>query len=49
MTPKPDSFRALSVKHYKDLLSQVKKAMKLNLTILPIKANFHILTRILNA
>jgi hypothetical protein len=49
MTPKPDGFRALGVKHPKDLLTRVKKAMKLNLAILPIKANFHLLTRILNA
>jgi len=49
MTPKPDSFRALGVKHPKDLLTQVKKATELNLAILSIKTNFHILTRILNA
>jgi hypothetical protein len=33
MTPKPDGFRALGVKHLKDLLTRVKKAMKLNLAI----------------
>jgi hypothetical protein len=49
MTPKPDCFRALGVKLPKDLLTQVKKAMKLNLFILSIKENFHFLTRTLNA
>jgi hypothetical protein len=33
MTPKPDGFRALGVKHPKDLLTRVKKATKLNLSI----------------
>jgi hypothetical protein len=33
MTPKPNGFRALGVKHPKDLLTRVKKAMKLNLAI----------------
>jgi hypothetical protein len=37
MTPKPDSFRALRVKHPKNLLTRVKKATKLNLAILSIK------------
>jgi hypothetical protein len=46
MTPKPDGFRALGVKHPKDLLTRVKKATKLNLAILSIKTNFHLLTRI---
>jgi hypothetical protein len=49
MTPKLDGFRALGVKHPKDLLTRVKKATKLNLAILSIKANFHFLTRTLNA
>jgi hypothetical protein len=49
MTPKLDGFSALGVKHPKDLLTQVKNAMKLNLAILSIEANFHILTRILIA
>jgi hypothetical protein len=49
MTPKPDDFRPLGVKHPKDLLTRVKKATKLNLAILSIKVNFHLLTRILNA
>jgi hypothetical protein len=49
MTPKPDGFRALGVKHPKDLLTRVKKATKPNLAILSIKENFHFLTRILNA
>jgi len=49
MTPKPDGFRALGVKHPKDLLTRVKKATKLNLVILSIKTNFYLLTRILNA
>jgi hypothetical protein len=48
MTPKPDGFRALGVKHPADLLTRVKKATKLNLAILLIKTNFHLLTRILN-
>jgi hypothetical protein len=37
MTPKPDGFRALGVKHPKDLLTRVKNATKLNLAILSIK------------
>jgi hypothetical protein len=49
MTLKPNGFKALSVKHPKDLLKQVKKVMKLNLTILSIKANFHLLTQILKS
>jgi hypothetical protein len=49
MTPKPDGFRTLGVKHPKDLLTQVKKATKLNLDTLSIKENFHFLTRTLNA
>jgi hypothetical protein len=49
MTPKPDGFRALGVKHPKDLLTRVKKATKLNLAILSIKANFYFLTQTLNA
>jgi hypothetical protein len=49
MTPKPDGFRTLGVKHPKDFLTRVKKATKLNLAILSIKANFYLLTRILNA
>jgi len=49
MTPKPNGFRALSVKHLKNLLIRVKKAMKLNLVILLIKENFNFLTRTLNA
>jgi hypothetical protein len=49
MTPKPDGFMALGVKHPKDLLTRVKKAMKLNLAILSIKENFHFSTRTLNA
>jgi hypothetical protein len=49
MTSKPDGFRALGVKHPKDLLTQVKKVTKLNLAILSIKENFHFLTRIFNA
>jgi hypothetical protein len=49
MTPKLDSFGALGVKHPKDLLTRVKKATNLNLAILSIKANFHLLTQILNA
>jgi hypothetical protein len=49
MTPKPDGFRALGVKHPKDLLTRVKKATKLNLAKLSIKENFHFLTRTLNA
>jgi hypothetical protein len=49
MTPKPDGFRALGVKHPEDLLTRVKKAPKLNLVILSIKTNLHLLTRILNA
>jgi hypothetical protein len=49
MTPKPDGFRALGVKHPKDLLTRVKKTTKLNLAILSIKENFHFLTRTLNA
>jgi hypothetical protein len=49
MTPKSYSFRALGVKHLKDLLTRVKKATKLNLDILLIKTKFHIMTRILNA
>jgi hypothetical protein len=40
MTPKPDGFRALGVKHPKDLLTRVKKAMKLNLAILSSNPNF---------
>jgi hypothetical protein len=43
MTPKPDGFRALGVKHPKD-----PKDL-LNLAILSIKVNFHLLTRILKA
>lgn len=35
MTPKPNGFKALGVKHPKDLLTGVKKAMKLNLAIFP--------------
>jgi hypothetical protein len=46
MTPKPDGFRELGEKHPKDLLTRVKKATKLNLAILSIKTNFHLLTRI---
>jgi hypothetical protein len=49
MTPKPYGFKALGVKHPKDLLTRVKKTTKLNLAILSIKANFHFLTRIFNA
>jgi hypothetical protein len=49
MTPKPDGFRALGVKHPKDLLTQVKKDTKLNLATLSIKENFPFLTRTLNA
>jgi hypothetical protein len=49
MTPKLDGFRALGVKHPKDLLTRVKKTTKLNLAILSIKANFHLLMQILNA
>jgi hypothetical protein len=49
MTPKPDGFRALGVKHPKDLLTRVKKATKPNLAILSIKTNLHLLTQILNA
>jgi hypothetical protein len=49
MTPKPNGFRALGVKHPKDLLTRVKKDTKLNLAILSIKTNFHLLMRILNA
>jgi hypothetical protein len=49
MTPKLDGFRALGVKHPKDLLNRVKKSTKLNLAILSIKENFYFLTRILNA
>jgi hypothetical protein len=49
MTPKPDGFRALGVKHLKNLLTRVKKATKLNLAILSIKENFHFLTQILVA
>jgi hypothetical protein len=44
MTTKPDGFKALGVKQPKDLLTQVKKATKLNLAILSIKENFHFLT-----
>jgi hypothetical protein len=33
MSPKPDGFRALGVKHPKDLLTRVKKVTKLNLAI----------------
>jgi hypothetical protein len=33
MTPKPNGFRALGVKHPTDLLTQVKKATKINLDI----------------
>jgi hypothetical protein len=40
MTPKPDGFRALGVKQPKDLLTQVKKATKLNLAILSSNPNF---------
>jgi len=40
MTPKLDGFKALGVKHPKDLLTQVKKATKLNLAILSINPNF---------
>jgi hypothetical protein len=49
MTPKLDGFRALGVKHPKDLLIRVKKATKLNLAILSTKENFQFLTRTLNA
>jgi len=49
MTSKPDGFKALDVKHPKELLTRVKKATKLNLAILSIKANFQLLMRILNA
>jgi hypothetical protein len=49
MTPKPDGFRALGVKHPKDLLTRVKNATKLKLAILSIKENFHLLTQTLNA
>jgi hypothetical protein len=48
MTLKPDGFRALGVKHHKDLLTRVKNATKLNLDTLSIKVNFHFLTRTLN-
>jgi hypothetical protein len=40
MTPKPDGFWALGVKHPKDLLTRVTKATKLNLTILSSNPNF---------
>jgi hypothetical protein len=40
ITPKPDGFRTLDVKHPKDLLTRVKKAMKLNLAILSSNPNF---------
>jgi hypothetical protein len=40
MTPKPYDFRALGIKHPKDLLTQVKKSTKLNLAILLINPNF---------
>jgi hypothetical protein len=40
MTLKPDSFRELGVKHPKDLLTQVKKATTLNLSILSRNPNF---------
>jgi hypothetical protein len=49
MTPKPNGFRALGVKHHKDLLTRVKKATKLNLATLSIKENFNFLMRTLNA
>jgi hypothetical protein len=49
MTLKPDGFRALGVKHSKDLLTRVKNAKKLNLATLSIKENFHFFTRTLNA
>jgi hypothetical protein len=49
MTSKPDGFKALGVKHLKDLVTRVKKATKLNLAILSIKENFYFLTRTLNA
>jgi hypothetical protein len=49
MTPKPDGFRTLGVKHPKDLLTRVKKVTQLNLAILSIKENFHFLMRTLNA
>jgi hypothetical protein len=44
MTLKQDDFKALGVKHSKDLLTGVKKATKLNLVTLSIKENFHFLT-----
>jgi hypothetical protein len=44
MTPKPDGFWALDVKHPKDLLTRVKKATKLNLAILLSNQISHILT-----
>jgi hypothetical protein len=49
MTPKLDGFRALGVKHLKDLLTRAKKVTKLNLVILSIKENLHFLTRTFNA
>jgi hypothetical protein len=49
MTLKPYGFRALGVKHPKDLITRVKKATMLNLAILSIKENFHFLMRTLNA
>jgi hypothetical protein len=49
MTPKPDGFRAPGVKHPKDLLIQVKKATKLNLSTISIKENFYFFMRTLNA
>jgi len=49
MTPKPDDFRALSIKHPKDLLARVKKATKLNLAIFYSSHFSHLLTLTLNA
>jgi hypothetical protein len=49
MTPKPNGFREIDVKHPKDLLIRVKKAIQLKLSTLSIKENFHFLTRTLNA
>jgi hypothetical protein len=40
MTPKPDGFRALGVKHPKDLLTRVKKVTKLNLPIFLFNQTF---------
>jgi hypothetical protein len=40
MIPKLDGFRASGVKHPKDLLTRVKKASKLNLTIFLFNPTF---------